>query len=78
MKRDMRDEERFEEETVSSLGGAQGELRGRIPPRIPPGINSRILRIPGTEFPGIPKTIEAHFSIVEGGGGTGLLIRGWD
>ena len=28
MKRNTRDEERFEEETVSSLGGAQGELRG--------------------------------------------------
>ena len=31
MKRNIRDEEKFEEETVSSLGspgGAQGELRG--------------------------------------------------
>ena len=50
MKRDMRDEERFEEETVSSLGGAQGELRGRIPPGIPP----RILRDPWKRIPRDP------------------------
>ena len=68
----MREEERFEEENISR----ESCQEPRVPYQDPfqdPSQDSQGSLEPGTELPGIPKTIEAHFSIV--GGGVAKLIN---